>query len=123
MVTEQIITFVSTIVQLKSQSIRKQSVNTVRPLPLTKTKQNRCSLGKVIFFFFSGKMKPARNHQGQRVYKCRFCNKICPAPSKLKVHERIHTGERPYSCEICGKSFNEKGHLKNHMVVHFSLCN
>ncbi len=35
-------------------------------------------------------------HDGEKPYKCRFCEKAFAQSVKLKRHERTHTGERPF---------------------------
>ncbi|XP_055014991.1 zinc finger protein 239-like [Boleophthalmus pectinirostris] len=51
-------------------------------------------------------------------FTCDQCGKVCPSPSKLKVHYRTHTGERPYSCDQCEKTFAQLANLISHVRLH-----
>ena len=56
--------------------------------------------------------------QGNRLFKCRHCDKAFAQNCNLWDHIRMHTGEKPFTCSRCGKSSSQKSHLKNHMRIH-----
>ncbi|KAF7692483.1 zinc finger protein interacting with ribonucleoprotein K [Silurus meridionalis] len=55
---------------------------------------------------------------GERRFRCSFCERTFVRFGQLKEHMRSHTGERPYSCSQCGRSFTKQGNLIRHAVVH-----
>ncbi|XP_053342637.1 zinc finger and SCAN domain-containing protein 2 isoform X2 [Clarias gariepinus] len=55
---------------------------------------------------------------GERRFRCSFCEKTFVRFGQLKEHVRSHTGERPYTCSQCGRSFTKQGNLIRHAVVH-----
>ncbi|XP_023933303.1 zinc finger protein 525 [Lingula anatina] len=59
-----------------------------------------------------------RIHTGDKPYKCRFCDKTYKDKISCIYHERIHSGERPYKCRFCNKTFPIKGNCTNHERIH-----
>lgn len=55
---------------------------------------------------------------GERRFRCTFCERTFVRFGQLKEHMRSHTGERPYTCSQCGRSFTKQGNLIRHAVVH-----
>ncbi|XP_053508100.1 zinc finger protein 12-like isoform X1 [Ictalurus furcatus] len=55
---------------------------------------------------------------GERRFRCSFCERTFVRFGQLKEHMRSHTGERPYTCSQCGRSFTKQGNLIRHAVVH-----
>lgn len=51
-------------------------------------------------------------------HACRFCGKCFGTTYSLKKHARNHKGERPYRCLNCGKGFKQQAHLVSHKKVH-----
>ncbi|KAK2868387.1 hypothetical protein Q7C36_000258 [Tachysurus vachellii] len=58
------------------------------------------------------------NVDGERRFRCSFCERTFVRFGQLKEHMRSHTGERPYTCSQCGRSFTKQGNLIRHAVVH-----
>lgn len=42
---------------------------------------------------------------GQKIYQCDVCKKLCKDRYKLKIHREIHTTERTICCNECGALF------------------
>ena len=42
-----------------------------------------------------------RTHTGEKLHKCKFCEKAFNTSNSAKSHMRIHTGEKPFECKIC----------------------
>ena len=55
---------------------------------------------------------------GEKLYKCKYCQKSFRKSDNLKCHERIHTGEVPYECMKCKKRFSNLTYLKNHEITY-----
>lgn len=58
------------------------------------------------------------NNNGERPYKCVYCQRAFKKSSHLKQHIRSHTGEKPYTCSVCRKAFVSSGVLKAHSRTH-----
>lgn len=61
---------------------------------------------------------PAKEASSSPSLACRFCGKCFGTTYSLKKHARNHKGERPYRCLICGKGFKQQAHLVSHKKVH-----
>ncbi|XP_031561222.1 zinc finger protein 768-like isoform X2 [Actinia tenebrosa] len=55
---------------------------------------------------------------GQKVFKCKKCEKEFSFSSRLKRHLLVHTGARPFECPICLRRFTQAVDLKRHMLRH-----
>ena len=94
------------------------------------------------------KIDPTVLKDGNLVWVCNVCNKMCPSEIELAnhkkrhkinealicpycnrsyidkhryaVHVRIHTGEMPFQCNVCNKKFRDDRKLKLHMARHES---
>ena len=87
----------------------------------------------------------ARQHTGEKRFKCRYCEMLfnrsahlklhlythtsmpivcevcgrgCPDESKLKRHMRVHTAEKPFTCGTCQKGFTRQENLNDHLRMH-----
>lgn len=59
-----------------------------------------------------------RQHSGEALFSCSFCEKRFTTRAKLIKHEVQHTGETPYTCSYCGKTFNHQQTLSKHERTH-----
>ena len=59
-----------------------------------------------------------QRHNGDRPWKCEYCDKDFLHKESWKCHMRRHRGERPFTCELCSSSFTEQWALKKHMRLH-----
>ncbi|EKM49933.1 uncharacterized protein PHACADRAFT_166508 [Phanerochaete carnosa HHB-10118-sp] len=61
-----------------------------------------------------------RTHNGEKPFKCTFCERAFTESSNLSKHLRTHTGHRPYPCAEpgCNKTFARPDQLARHMTVH-----
>ncbi|XP_020897273.1 zinc finger protein 226 isoform X2 [Exaiptasia diaphana] len=55
---------------------------------------------------------------GQKIFKCKKCEKEFSFSSRLKRHLLVHTGARPFECPICLRRFTQAVDLKRHMLRH-----
>lgn len=55
---------------------------------------------------------------GQKVYRCKKCDKEFSFSSRLKRHLLVHTGARPFECQVCSRRFTQAVDLKRHMLRH-----
>ena len=63
---------------------------------------------------------------GQGLYKCPVCGRICLSNAGLKSHERVHHNRittnydnmLTHQCPVCHKVYKSSGGLKNHMRIH-----
>ena len=57
-------------------------------------------------------------HKGEKLHKCKDCDKGFTQKGNLRVHQRIHSGEKPYKCSGCDRGFAQKAALKAHQRTH-----
>lgn len=55
---------------------------------------------------------------GQKIYQCDICKKLCKDRYKLKTHREIHTTERTICCNECGAMFKTLTCLYSHKKIH-----
>lgn len=58
------------------------------------------------------------SHTGEKLFKCKYCDKRFVSSSRLISHAKIHTGDKPYKCEYCRRYFAEKDNLTHHVRTH-----
>lgn len=67
------------------------------------------------------KKHPHVSLKSQKVYPCKFCDKVFKHFTDHEIHLRQHTGERPYKCSYCvGRTFVQRPHLLYHHKLHHS---
>ncbi|XP_053408890.1 zinc finger and SCAN domain-containing protein 2-like isoform X7 [Mercenaria mercenaria] len=59
--------------------------------------------------------------EGERIYKCNYCQHVMKQSGNMRAHVRIHTGDKPFSCSICDKQFNNSSNLQKHQITHSDL--
>lgn len=61
-----------------------------------------------------------RIHNGEKPFKCTYCERAFSESSNLSKHLRTHTGARPYPClePGCEKRFARPDQVSRHMNVH-----
>ena len=59
-------------------------------------------------------------HEGDKLYKCKTCDKGFNTSSLLATHIKTHTRKtyKSYSCTICDYKCRQKGHMAVHMRTH-----
>ncbi|XP_053767487.2 zinc finger protein 709-like [Desmodus rotundus] len=57
-------------------------------------------------------------HNEENPYECPICGKAFRSSRNVKVHERTHTGEKPYECKICSTAFRYLSDLRRHERTH-----
>ncbi|KAG5667269.1 hypothetical protein PVAND_015256 [Polypedilum vanderplanki] len=55
---------------------------------------------------------------GQKMYQCEICQKICKDRYKLKNHKETHNVERNICCTECGAMFKTLSCLYSHKKIH-----
>jgi DNA-directed RNA polymerase subunit RPC12/RpoP len=55
---------------------------------------------------------------GEKIYQCDVCKKLCKDRYKLKTHREIHTTERTVCCNECGAMFKTLTCLYSHKKIH-----
>lgn len=55
---------------------------------------------------------------GEKIYQCDVCQKLCRDRYKLKTHREIHTTERTVCCNECGAMFKTLTCLYSHKKIH-----
>lgn len=55
---------------------------------------------------------------GEKIYQCEICKKLCKDRYKLKTHREIHTTERTVCCNECGAMFKTLTCLYSHKKIH-----
>ena len=53
-----------------------------------------------------------------KLYRCKYCEKILRSKIFLAKHEKFHSGEKVYFCGYCEKKFPGKRNLKVHEMIH-----
>lgn len=66
----------------------------------------------------NGDLLSPKLEEGDKIYKCEFCNKKFSRSWNYQRHVLIHSGRKPHKCEVCGKAFVLAAHLKIHMRIH-----
>ena len=69
-------------------------------------------------FNFSEKKQHGRSHAGEKLYKCKYCDKCFIQSGDKTKHEKIHTGEKLYKCNYCDKCFIQSGGKNRHEKTH-----
>lgn len=64
-----------------------------------------------------------KQHNPNKKYKCKFCEKSFHQSHHLITHERTHTGQRPFLCDICGRGIVFNLTLKNRLneIIYYFL--
>lgn len=52
---------------------------------------------------------------GNKMYRCDICNKLCKDKSKLECHKKSHNTELLYKCDFCGKMLKTETTLRYHV--------
>ncbi|XP_033113156.1 ras-responsive element-binding protein 1-like isoform X2 [Anneissia japonica] len=60
----------------------------------------------------------ASNVDKKFLHTCKYCNKVFPFASTLKIHMRNHMGLTPYQCMLCTYASADKSTLVRHMRTH-----
>lgn len=55
---------------------------------------------------------------GEKIYQCDVCKKLCKDRYKLKTHREIHTSVRSVCCTECGAMFKTLTCLYSHKKIH-----
>lgn len=55
---------------------------------------------------------------GEKIYQCEICKKLCKDRYKLKTHREIHTSTRNVCCTECGAMFKTLTCLYSHKKIH-----
>lgn len=55
---------------------------------------------------------------GQKIYQCDICKKVCKDRYKLRTHREIHTSTRDVCCNECGAMFKTLTCLYSHKRIH-----
>lgn len=55
---------------------------------------------------------------GEKIYQCDICKKLCKDRYKLKTHREIHTDVRSVCCNECGALFKTMTCLYSHKKIH-----
>lgn len=55
---------------------------------------------------------------GEKIYQCDICKKLCKDRYKLKTHREIHTDVRSVCCNECGAMFKTLTCLYSHKKIH-----
>ncbi|XP_014250711.1 zinc finger protein 70-like [Cimex lectularius] len=64
-------------------------------------------------------VKSRRCRGGDKLFKCRQCNKSYSFSSALSRHKAVHnTALRPHVCQICNKGFTQVDKLLRHQKTH-----
>ncbi|XP_783939.4 ras-responsive element-binding protein 1 isoform X2 [Strongylocentrotus purpuratus] len=74
-----------------------------------------CKYCKKVFPFSSTLKVHTRSHMGLMPYKCMLCDYASADKSTLVRHMRTHSGERPYSCKVCDFAFTTKANCERHV--------
>jgi len=66
----------------------------------------------------NGELLSPKLEDGEKIYKCEFCNKKFSRSWNYQRHVLIHSGRKPHKCDVCSKAFVLAAHLKIHMRIH-----
>ncbi|XP_040075089.1 zinc finger protein 136-like [Ixodes scapularis] len=59
-----------------------------------------------------------REHNSEKVFKCKVCPRVFAKNRQLTVHNRTHSGKRPFKCKLCPQAFFENYRLIRHNRIH-----
>ncbi|XP_071957365.1 uncharacterized protein [Antedon mediterranea] len=80
-----------------------------------KKSTHTCKYCNKVFPFASTLKIHMRNHMGLTPYQCMLCTYASADKSTLVRHMRTHSGERPFSCGICEFPFTTKANCERHI--------
>ena len=83
--------------------------------PSKKKGTHVCKYCKKVFPFSSTLKVHTRSHMGLMPYKCMLCDYASADKSTLVRHMRTHSGERPYACKVCDFAFTTKANCERHV--------